>query len=94
MHAPISAQKQEARIAALHAEAESLQQELGENENADAIVKKHIKLLHRYNEAKDATQMTRDLLLDSSSFSEASFIPDSYRKACDNERNDGQADTR
>jgi hypothetical protein len=28
-----------------------------EHEDADAIVKKHIKLLHRYNEAKDATQV-------------------------------------
>ncbi|KAJ7919357.1 DNA repair protein [Mycena leptocephala] len=57
MHAPISAKKQEARIAALQAEVESLEKELGEHEDADAIVKKHIKLLHRYNEAKDATQI-------------------------------------
>ncbi|KAJ7605037.1 DNA repair protein [Mycena polygramma] len=56
MHAPISAKKQEARLAALQAEVESLEKELGEHEDADAIVKKHIKLLHRYNEAKDATQ--------------------------------------
>ncbi|KAJ7157233.1 DNA repair protein [Mycena filopes] len=57
MHAPISAKKQEARVAALQAEVESLQKELGAHEDADAIVKKHIKLLHRYNEAKDATQI-------------------------------------
>ncbi|KAJ6541729.1 DNA repair protein [Mycena capillaripes] len=57
MHAPISAKKQEARIAALQAEVESLAKELGEHEDAEAIVKKHIQLLHRYNEAKDATQI-------------------------------------
>ncbi|KAJ6601181.1 DNA repair protein [Mycena vulgaris] len=57
MHAPISAKKQEARVAALQAEVDSLQKELGENEDAEAITKKHIKLLHRYNEAKDATQI-------------------------------------
>ncbi|KAJ7045095.1 DNA repair protein [Mycena alexandri] len=57
MHAPISAKKQEARVAALQAEVESLEKELGEHEDAEAIVKKHIKLLHRYNEAKDATQI-------------------------------------
>ncbi|KAJ7686864.1 DNA repair protein [Mycena rosella] len=57
MHAPISAKKQEARIAALQAEVESLQKELGENKDAEAITKKHIKLLHCYNEAKDATQL-------------------------------------
>jgi len=28
------------------------------NESADAIVKNHIKLLHQYNEAKDATQVS------------------------------------
>ncbi|KAJ6541724.1 DNA repair protein, partial [Mycena capillaripes] len=28
-----------------------------EHEDAEAIVKKHIQLLHRYNEAKDATQI-------------------------------------
>ncbi|KAJ7608785.1 S-adenosyl-L-methionine-dependent methyltransferase [Roridomyces roridus] len=65
--------KQEARVAALQAEVESLQKELGythpydvfstrfdasrENVDAEAINKKHIKLLHRYNEAKDATQI-------------------------------------
>ncbi|KAJ6604973.1 DNA repair protein [Mycena sp. CBHHK59/15] len=57
MHAPISAKKQEARIAALQAEVDSLQKELGEDQDAEAIAKKHIKLLHRYNEAKDATQI-------------------------------------
>ncbi|KAF8507863.1 hypothetical protein JB92DRAFT_2956662 [Gautieria morchelliformis] len=33
-----------------------LQSELGEHEDAEKIVNDHIKLLHRYNEAKDATQ--------------------------------------
>ncbi|KAI6031240.1 hypothetical protein BKA83DRAFT_4045665, partial [Pisolithus microcarpus] len=28
-----------------------------EGENAETIVSNHIKLLHRYNEAKDATQV-------------------------------------
>ncbi|KAG1727871.1 hypothetical protein EDB19DRAFT_1642729, partial [Suillus lakei] len=28
-----------------------------EDESAEAIVSRHINLLHRYNEAKDATQM-------------------------------------
>ncbi|KAK0199121.1 DNA repair protein [Armillaria mellea] len=61
MHVAFSAKagfpKQEARIAALEAEAENLQRELGENEDADNIVKKHIKLLHQYNESKDAAQI-------------------------------------
>ncbi|EIN14273.1 hypothetical protein PUNSTDRAFT_129905 [Punctularia strigosozonata HHB-11173 SS5] len=30
---------------------------LGEDQDADAIVSAHIKRLHRYNEAKDATQI-------------------------------------
>ncbi|KAJ7292687.1 Swi5-domain-containing protein [Mycena rebaudengoi] len=50
-------QKQEARAAALQAEIDALQQELGEDQDAEAIAKKHIKLLHKYNEAKDATQI-------------------------------------
>ena len=33
--------------------------EFREDVNADKIVSKHIKLLHRYNEAKDATQVSR-----------------------------------
>ncbi|KAJ7194758.1 DNA repair protein [Mycena pura] len=57
MHAAISAEKQEARVAALRAEIESLETEFGRGDDAEAIVKKHIKLLHRYNEAKDATQI-------------------------------------
>ena len=28
-----------------------------EDENAEKIVSRHIKLLHKYNEAKDATQV-------------------------------------
>ncbi|KAK0433961.1 DNA repair protein [Armillaria borealis] len=57
MHVAFSAKKQEARIAALEAEVENLQRELGENEDADSIVKRHIKLLHQYNESKDAAQI-------------------------------------
>jgi len=52
-----SLQKQEERIAALQAEIETLQRELGEGVDAEAIVKRQINLLHRYNEAKDATQI-------------------------------------
>ncbi|KAI0652658.1 Swi5-domain-containing protein [Trametes meyenii] len=48
---------QQARIEALQAEVKELQKTLGEGENAEQIVSKHIKLLHRYNEAKDATQI-------------------------------------
>ncbi|KAF8524042.1 hypothetical protein JB92DRAFT_2882583, partial [Gautieria morchelliformis] len=45
------------RAAALEAEIAELQSELGEHEDAEKIVNDHIKLLHRYNEAKDATQV-------------------------------------
>ncbi|EIM88035.1 uncharacterized protein STEHIDRAFT_155394 [Stereum hirsutum FP-91666 SS1] len=57
MHAFTSAKKQEARIAELEVEVEQLQKELGEEVDANKIVSRHIKLLHRYNEAKDATQL-------------------------------------
>ncbi|KAJ7842191.1 DNA repair protein [Mycena olivaceomarginata] len=57
MHASVSVQKQEARINALEVETASLEKELGQHEDADVIVKKHIKLLHKYNESKDATQI-------------------------------------
>ncbi|KAF5351367.1 hypothetical protein D9758_008050 [Tetrapyrgos nigripes] len=57
MHARISASKQQARVAALQEEVESLQRELGEKEDAEKIVQRHIKLLHQYNEAKDAAQV-------------------------------------
>jgi hypothetical protein len=30
-----------------------------ENEDAEKICKKHTRLLHKYNEAKDATQVSR-----------------------------------
>jgi len=30
---------------------------LGENEDSEKIVSNHIKLLHQYNESKDATQI-------------------------------------
>ncbi|KZV67481.1 hypothetical protein PENSPDRAFT_611342 [Peniophora sp. CONT] len=57
MHAHTSAKKQEERVAALQKEVEELQKTLGEEVDAEKIVFKHIKLLHRYNEAKDATQI-------------------------------------
>ncbi|KAI0778956.1 DNA repair protein [Trametes elegans] len=57
MHARTSAKAQQARIESLQAEINELQQVLGEDENAEQIVSRHIKLLHRYNEAKDATQI-------------------------------------
>ncbi|KAI0327676.1 hypothetical protein GY45DRAFT_1327324 [Cubamyces sp. BRFM 1775] len=57
MHARTSAKAQQARIEALQAEINELQKTLGENENAEQIVSRHIKLLHKYNEAKDATQI-------------------------------------
>ncbi|PIL31217.1 hypothetical protein GSI_05915 [Ganoderma sinense ZZ0214-1] len=53
----MSAKAQQARIEALQAEVKELQKVLGEDENAEKIVSRHIKLLHRYNEAKDATQI-------------------------------------
>lgn len=37
----------------------SLASRAREGENAEQIVSQHIKLLHRYNEAKDATQVRR-----------------------------------
>ncbi|KAH9956624.1 DNA repair protein [Russula dissimulans] len=60
MHARTSAkerEKREARISELEAEVAELQNELGLGEDAQQIVSRHIKLLHRYNEAKDATQI-------------------------------------
>ncbi|KAI0284839.1 DNA repair protein [Russula brevipes] len=57
MHARTSAKDREARISELEAEISGLQKELGLGENAQKIVSRHIKLLHRYNEAKDATQI-------------------------------------
>ncbi|KIY50503.1 hypothetical protein FISHEDRAFT_71552 [Fistulina hepatica ATCC 64428] len=50
-------QKQEARLAALQAEVEKLREELGADEDPDKIIKHHIDLLHRYNEAKDSAQI-------------------------------------
>ncbi|KAG5715896.1 hypothetical protein E4T56_gene20149 [Termitomyces sp. T112] len=57
MHATISAKAQEARLATLEAEVKDLQEKLGAHEDAEKIVQRHIKLLHQYNEAKDATQI-------------------------------------
>ncbi|KIY64116.1 hypothetical protein CYLTODRAFT_457507 [Cylindrobasidium torrendii FP15055 ss-10] len=57
MHAAFSNKAQQARIQALEEEVQALQTELGQGVDAEAIVKTHIKLLHRYNEAKDACQL-------------------------------------
>lgn len=57
MHATMSAQKQREYVEQLQAEIDALQAKLGEGEKAETIVSNHIKLLHRYNEAKDATQI-------------------------------------
>ncbi|KAG1807832.1 uncharacterized protein BJ212DRAFT_1385683 [Suillus subaureus] len=57
MHATTSAKKQKEYIDKLQAEIDVLQKRIGEDESAEAIVSKHINLLHRYNEAKDATQL-------------------------------------
>ncbi|KAI6133694.1 DNA repair protein [Pisolithus croceorrhizus] len=57
MHAATSAQKQREYVEQLQAEINALQARLGEDEKAETIVSNHIKLLHRYNEAKDATQI-------------------------------------
>ncbi|PPQ93267.1 hypothetical protein CVT25_015265 [Psilocybe cyanescens] len=57
MHASISTKNQEARKKFLELEIAKLQAQLGEGVDAEAIVKRHIALLHRYNEAKDATQL-------------------------------------
>ncbi|KAH8977858.1 hypothetical protein EDB92DRAFT_1808142, partial [Lactarius akahatsu] len=46
-----------ARILELESEIAELQKELGPGEDAQQIVSRHIKLLHRYNEAKDAAQI-------------------------------------
>ncbi|KIM69982.1 hypothetical protein SCLCIDRAFT_18978 [Scleroderma citrinum Foug A] len=57
MHAATSAKKQREYVEKLQAEIDALQQKLGDNVKAETIVSNHIKLLHRYNEAKDATQV-------------------------------------
>ncbi|EPS97821.1 hypothetical protein FOMPIDRAFT_1031794 [Fomitopsis schrenkii] len=57
MHVTTSAQKQQQRIAELQAEVDELQKQLGEEADAEKIVSRHIKLLHCYNEAKDAAQI-------------------------------------
>ncbi|KAH8119801.1 Swi5-domain-containing protein [Phellopilus nigrolimitatus] len=45
-----------ARLVELQAEIDNLRETLGDKD-AGKIVDKHIKLLHEYNEAKDATQI-------------------------------------
>ncbi|KAF9785756.1 hypothetical protein BJ322DRAFT_1107648 [Thelephora terrestris] len=55
MHASSSAKA--TLIADLEREIEELQKEFGEHEDPKVTVSKHIKLLHRYNEAKDAAQV-------------------------------------
>ncbi|KAI0348331.1 hypothetical protein BDW22DRAFT_72539 [Trametopsis cervina] len=57
MHASTSVKQQQARIQALQQEAVELQAKLGNDEDADQIVSTHIKLLHQYNETKDAAQI-------------------------------------
>ncbi|KAF9072888.1 DNA repair protein [Rhodocollybia butyracea] len=57
MHARVSQKKQQARITELEEQVARLEQELGPGEDAEKIVNKHIKMLHRYNEAKDAAQI-------------------------------------
>ncbi|KAI0789506.1 DNA repair protein [Abortiporus biennis] len=57
MYTSTNPQKHQARVAALQAEIEDLQKELGKEEDADEIVSKHHKLLHKYNESKDAAQI-------------------------------------
>ncbi|KAI5121842.1 hypothetical protein M0805_003275 [Coniferiporia weirii] len=49
-------QGEDARLATLQAEIDRLQKTIGE-EDAEQVVNKHIKLLHDYNEAKDAAQL-------------------------------------
>ncbi|KAH9173507.1 DNA repair protein [Lactarius sanguifluus] len=57
MHARTSVKEREVRILELESEITELQKELGPGEDAQQIVSRHIKLLHRYNEAKDAAQI-------------------------------------
>ncbi|OJA12137.1 hypothetical protein AZE42_05134 [Rhizopogon vesiculosus] len=57
MHAATSTKKQKEYIDKLQLEIDVLQKKIGEDESAEAIVSRHINLLHRYNEAKDATQL-------------------------------------
>ncbi|KAH9035927.1 DNA repair protein [Lactarius pseudohatsudake] len=57
MHARTSVKEREARILELESEIAELQKELGPGEDAQQVVSRHIKLLHRYNEAKDAAQI-------------------------------------
>ncbi|PPQ63284.1 hypothetical protein CVT24_006809 [Panaeolus cyanescens] len=57
MYARFSKKNQEAKAIALQLEIDRLQAQLGHDQDAEAIVKRHIALLHRYNEAKDATQI-------------------------------------
>ncbi|KAN0141025.1 hypothetical protein V8E53_001469 [Lactarius tabidus] len=59
MHARTSAKEREVRILDLESEIAELQKELGPGKDAQQIVARHIKLLHRYNEAKDAAQSLR-----------------------------------
>ncbi|THH11608.1 hypothetical protein EW145_g548 [Phellinidium pouzarii] len=52
------AQDETARLAALQAEIDCLQTDVEfDEEEAEKIVERHIKLLHDYNEAKDAAQL-------------------------------------
>ncbi|KAF9488655.1 hypothetical protein BDN71DRAFT_1457027 [Pleurotus eryngii] len=57
MHSAVCEKRQEARTAELQAEVNRLQEQLGRSVDAEKVVKQHIKLLHEYNEAKDAAQV-------------------------------------
>ncbi|KDN37208.1 Swi5-domain-containing protein [Tilletiaria anomala UBC 951] len=52
----MSEQEKEVAVEALQAQAEQLEEQLG-GRDAEQIVKEHIRLLHEYNEVKDATQI-------------------------------------
>jgi hypothetical protein len=83
----------EARINVLEVEAASLEKELEWNafpyphtlllqlhrqhEDADVIMKKHIKLLHKYNESKDVTRVSSAVYF-------AEFVPKSFQIVIDN----------
>ncbi|KZP10112.1 hypothetical protein FIBSPDRAFT_1051509 [Athelia psychrophila] len=57
MHAYTSPADQAVHIASLEASVAELQTQLGEGVDAEKIVARHIRLLHTYNEAKDAAQV-------------------------------------
>ncbi|TFK99354.1 Swi5-domain-containing protein [Pterulicium gracile] len=56
-HNPPCFQKQDAAIADLQSQIDELQAQLGPGADAEKIVKSHIRLLHAYNDVKDAAQV-------------------------------------